>query len=52
MQVVIVDTRAEWMIAEDKLFQCMNRCSMWRRCQTRAGVDCKRLGGDIIPKIR
>lgn len=52
MQVTIVDTRTDWMIAEDNLFQCMTKCSMYRKCKTRVGADCKVFGGDIIPKIR
>lgn len=52
MQVTFIDTRTDWMIAEDRLMQCMSRCSMWRRCQSRVGEECRRLGGSEIPKIR
>lgn len=52
MQVIIVDTRQKWMVKEDKLMTCMNRCRLWRRCQSRYGYDCKRLGGNKIPKLR
>ncbi|MDX8367828.1 hypothetical protein [Cytobacillus sp. IB215665] len=50
--VVITDSRTQWMIAEDKLMSCMTRCRLYKECATRVGVDCKRLGGSEIPKIR
>ena len=51
-QIVIQDTRPEWMRAEDALFACMIKCSLYKRCSTRSGFDCKHLGGHVIPKIR
>lgn len=51
-EVVIEDTRKDWMVAEDRLIVCMTRCSQFRKCATRAGTDCKKFGGDVIPIIR
>lgn len=51
MHVTIIDTRPDWMRREDGHALCM-RCPFYRRCASRLGVDCKRLGGSEIPKIR
>ena len=51
-QVVIVDTRKPWMVAEDREYTCFSRCPFYRKCQSRVGFDCKRLGGNEIPKVR
>lgn len=52
MQVIIVDTRQKWMVKEDNLMACMSGCRFWKRCQSRYGHECKRLGGKKIPKLR
>lgn len=52
MQVTIIDSRPKWQIKADKLFQCQTYCPMFKRCSSRFGADCKRLGGTEIPKIR
>ena len=51
-QVVIVDTRKPWMVKEDNEMACLSRCPLYRKCQSRVGFDCKRLGGETIPKVR
>jgi len=50
--VLIADDRPKWMKEEDRVMTCMLRCSFYRRCSSRFGMDCKRLGGSEIPKIR
>jgi hypothetical protein len=50
-QVVIVDSRPDWMKAEDRMAACM-RCSLFKKCSSRFGYECKKLGGSEIPKIR
>lgn len=52
MNVVIIDDRKPWMIKEDKYMKCFMECHLFWVCQSRMGVDCKRLGGTEIPKIR
>jgi len=52
MNVVIVDDRKPWMIKEDREMTCFSRCPLYKRCSTRKGFDCKRLGGNDIPKLR
>ncbi|QBX91054.1 hypothetical protein PHGAL3_0015 [Phage Altai3] len=47
-----VDSRPAWMIEEDNFMLCWTRCSLFRYCASRFGSECKRLGGDEIPKIR
>jgi hypothetical protein len=51
-QVLIIDDRPRWMVKEDKLMACMTRCHLFKRCSSRIGHNCKRLGGDVIPKVR
>lgn len=51
-RVIIADDRARWMKKEDKHYVCQTFCKLYKRCTTRAGNDCKRMGGDVIPKIR
>lgn len=51
MQVIIADDRKPWMIEEDKRAVC-ERCFLYKRCSSRFGLDCKRLGGTEIPKMR
>jgi hypothetical protein len=50
--VVIADDRPAWMIKEDRMMACLTRCSLHKRCSSRFGMDCKRLGGTEVPKIR
>lgn len=50
--VLIADDRPKWMVKEDKLMTCMTRCRLFRKCSSRYGVECKKLGGNEIPKIR
>lgn len=50
--VVIIDTRKPWMVAEDREMACMSRCPLYRKCSSRIGFDCKRLGGNEIAKVR
>jgi hypothetical protein len=50
--VVITDTRPDWMKKEDEWMACRTRCSLFKRCSTRVGTDCKKFGGYVIPKIR
>lgn len=50
MQVTIIDTRPQWMKDEDEMMMCMTRCHLFRRCRSRMGRRCKRLGGNEIPK--
>ncbi|ASF27818.1 hypothetical protein WV34_03095 [Bacillus amyloliquefaciens] len=49
--VVIADDRPLWVQEEDKLMACMTLCSDYKRCASRMGADCKKLGGSEIPKI-
>ena len=50
--VTITDSRAPWMQKEDKQIACMTRCGLYRHCSSRIGYECKKLGGDTIPRIR
>jgi hypothetical protein len=50
-QVIIADDRKPWMKSEDRVAACM-RCSQFKHCQTRCGLECKKHGGDVIPKVR
>ncbi len=52
VEVVIYDDRPPWMRKEDALMHCWWYCSLFRKCVTRCGHDCKRFGGEVIPKIR
>ncbi len=52
MDVLIADDRPDWMKKEDEVAVCRMHCSLFKKCSTRCGPECKRLGGDIIPKIR
>jgi len=52
MDVVIVDGRKPWMKEEDKLMTCAWFCPLYRKCSSKFGHDCKRMGGAEIPKIR
>lgn len=51
-QVAIIDTRKDWMKREDDWMACRTRCPLFKRCATRIGSQCKKFGGDVIPKIR
>jgi hypothetical protein len=50
--VVIADDRAAWMVKEDKWAVCFLRCSLYKKCASRFGTECKKLGGTEIPKLR
>ncbi|MFS0776239.1 hypothetical protein ABC255_09555 [Neobacillus sp. 3P2-tot-E-2] len=50
-KVIIADDRPTWMREEDTKMICFTRCSLYKKCSSRFGVDCKRLGGDMIPKV-
>lgn len=52
MQVTIIDTRADWMKQEDKAMKCYFECPLFWKCSSKHGWDCKRFGGDRIPKVR
>lgn len=52
MQVSIIDARPEWMIREDMEMACFYRCPLYRKCSTRMGYECRRFGGEHIPRIR
>jgi hypothetical protein len=49
--VVIADDRTEWQKAEDKWAVCWIHCPLFKNCSSRFGSDCKRLGGEEIPKV-
>lgn len=51
MQVVIADDRPKWQQKEDREMACMTRCSLYKKCSSRHGFDCRHLGGDTVPKI-
>lgn len=50
-QVVIADDRTAWMRHEDKWAVCFNRCPLFKKCSSRFGADCKRMGGTKIAKL-
>lgn len=52
MNAVIVDSRTPWMIQEDEQMACMTRCRLYKYCNSRIGTECKKLGGNVIPKLR
>lgn len=52
MEVIFIDERKPWMITEDREWACFSRCPFYKKCSTRMGHDCKRLGGGYIPKLR
>ena len=52
MKVTIVDARPEWMREEDRIMTCYWFCPLYKQCDSRLGADCKRMGGNEIPKIR
>lgn len=49
--VIIADDRPKWMQEEDRRMACMSRCSLFKRCSSLLGMDCKSLGGTEIPKL-
>jgi hypothetical protein len=51
-KVIIADDRPKWQREEDKLMTCFTRCSLYKKCSSRFGTDCKRLDGTEIPKLR
>lgn len=51
-KVIIADDRAEWMKKEDDLMICLTRCSLYKKCSSRFGAECKKLGGTKIAKVR
>lgn len=52
LNVLIADDRPEWMRVEDKRMVCFTHCSLYKKCSSHHGMDCKKLGGSEIPKIR
>jgi hypothetical protein len=50
--VVFVDTRSEWVQIEDKWAVCFIRCPLYKYCSSHHGMDCKRMGGTEIAKLR
>ena len=50
--VAIADDRPDWMKKEDNIAACLSCCRLFKRCVSRMGFDCNRLGGTEIPKIR
>ncbi|PKR84881.1 hypothetical protein CWO92_10930 [Heyndrickxia camelliae] len=52
VKVKIIDTRPKWMRQEDEQFKCRTFCDEYRKCYTRCGSNCRKFGGDVIPKIR
>ena len=51
MDVIIADDRPDWMKREDEVMACMTRCYLYKKCSSRFGARCKKLGGTEIPKI-
>jgi hypothetical protein len=51
-QVIIADDRKDWMKIEDKMAACFMHCRQYHYCSSRIGIECKKLGGSEIPKIR
>lgn len=52
LNVLIADDRPTWIREEDKRMACQSRCSLYKKCSSHLGMDCKRLGGSEIPKIK
>lgn len=52
MNIIIADDRPKWMREEDLIVACQTHCHLFKRCSSRFGCDCKRLGGSEIPKIQ
>ncbi len=50
-RVIVVDDRPKWMVQEDKMMACFTRCHLYKKCSSRFGFDCKRMGGNNIPKL-
>lgn len=50
--VLIIDERPHWMVKEDREYACRTFCSQYKRCASRVGFDCRKLGGTEIPKVR
>ncbi len=51
-KVILADDRKPWMIKEDREMACLTRCSLYKVCASRHGMDCRRFGGSEIPKLR
>lgn len=51
-KVIIADDRPNWMVREDNMMTCFFRCSLYKHCSSRFGVECTRQGGTKIPKVR
>lgn len=51
-KVIIADDRPKWVREEDNMMICLTRCSLYKKCSSRFGMECKRLGGTEIPKLR
>lgn len=50
--VLIADDCPDWIKSEDRVMACSARCSLFKKCSSRIGFDCKKLGGSEIPKIQ
>jgi hypothetical protein len=50
--VIIADDRQAWVKKEDRVMACLSRCSLYKKCSSHHGMDCKKLGGNEIPKLR
>lgn len=51
LNVIIADDRPSWIKKEDELAVCQTRCSLFKKCSTRCGTECKKFGGNVIPKV-
>lgn len=51
-EVLIADERPMWIREEDNIMLCFNRCGLYKVCSSRFGAECKKLGGNEIPKIQ
>ncbi|AKN55621.1 hypothetical protein AB434_3216 [Heyndrickxia coagulans] len=51
-KIIIKDSRKKWMVEEDRKYVCQTFCKQHKRCSTRLGYDCKKFGGDRIPKFK
>jgi hypothetical protein len=50
--IIIADDRPAWVKKEDRVMACLSRCSLYKKCSSHYGTDCKKMGGDKIPKLR
>jgi hypothetical protein len=50
--ITIADDRPAWVKKEDRVMACLTRCSLYKKCSSHHGMNCKKLGGTEIPKLR